>query len=243
MIDLKKFIRTTYDEDSTTLRESIHNGSKIKIFKSTQVDAQNTDDTLKYREISISKTKDPLEITTKNSANPISLKNQKLEEGDIIIPMRKKLDHVLLLSQNHITSSTPTVVSKWAIIIRTGDINLGYFIKDYLEKKEVIDYIDSYSISVNGRRSITQDIIYDMPFPNIINYDFSMFATNKKFYGDIDSKRFKILHNFNKVRNEQLRQVYKKGLNKEEAYNLEIWNDIDKHFDSILANFEKLTNK
>jgi len=66
------------------------------------------------------------------------------------------------------------------------------------------------------------------------------FSTNKEFYSAIDSKNFKVHHILPRARNEQLKQVYKKGLNKEEAYNLEIWKEIDKHFDSILSNLEKL---
>lgn len=243
MHGLEKFINEKYHTDAITLRKAIQQNSQIKIFNSTYVNTNNRDDTLQYIEIPISNIQKQLIIDErKKSANPISLKNQTLKVGDVIFPMRRRLDHVLLIKERDIRS-VPLVVSKWALIIRTESEKLGLFIQTFLQEPEVKSYLNGVAVTSSGIIKITRNMIYDMPFPNIFDKDLTFFFNSEKKYSDIEEKSGTMNYAIKTLKKMQLNRAYQDGINNKESYCLEEWRKLEKLYDLIDKEIDSLKEK
>lgn len=228
---MKEFINSFFDTKIVLLKDT-----NIKLFKSAQVNLKNIDDNIEYLEISAGnlsmQEKRPVR---KIGANPVSLNNQKLQIGDVLISARSKLSRVRIIRAHDISRNIPTVAMKGIIIIRTENENLGFFIKYFLELPEVKDYInnDSSSLDKNGKRKIDMDFLLSLPFPDILNSDFSMFTKYKEYYSDIERIAFTSNRRIANARNIQLANSYKLNLNDETSYNVDKWKKIENLYEQI----------
>ena len=219
---LEEHIKNFYRAKITTLKES-----GIHVFRSAQVTLRKIDDNLEYREISIGKLHHPDSKKIKTGANPTSLKKQALQAGDVLISARSKLGKVGLIRERDLSKRIPTVAMNGIIIIRSGSEELGYFIKSYLESEEVQDYVNNDPRTVkNGKRVITTDIILELPFPDIIQKDFSTFKEFKEVLDSIRSKSFMLQRIIANLGNLQLAQASLQDITDINSYNPDDWNEI-----------------
>ncbi len=181
---------------------------------------------------------------SKKGANPVSLNNQKLQVGDVLISARSKLSKVKLIRSHDLSGKVPTVAMKGIIIIRTESEDLGFFVKYFLELPEVRDYInnDNSSLDKNGKRKIDMEFLLNLPFPDILNNDFGMFTKYKKYYSDIETAAFRTNKRIADVRNKQLANSYKLDLNNSNSYNPSDWEEVKSFYEQINNLLDKIEN-
>ena len=136
---MNEFITNFFDTKAILLKNT-----NIKLFKSAQVNLKNIDESIEYKEISAGNLSiEEKRPVSKKGANPVSLNNQKLQVGDVLISARSKLSKVKLIRSHDLSGKVPTVAMKGIIIIRTESEDLGFFVKYFLELPEVRDYINN----------------------------------------------------------------------------------------------------
>ncbi len=236
---LDEYIENIYRSKKTTLDES-----GIEVFRSTQVTLRNIDENLKYREISIGQLPQLKSTSVKRGANPITLKRQTLHAGDILISARSKLERIGLVLNRHLRDNIPTVAMNGIIIIRTGNEELGYFIKSHLEASEVQEFVNNDPLTIkNGKRVITADIILQLPFPDIIKKDFSIFKEKKEFIDSLRSKSFRFQTRIARLGNLQLAKASSLEITNADSYNPAEWKKIEDALNEVEKNVESLSEK
>jgi len=220
--------------------------TNIEVFKSAQVNLKNIDEGLEYMKIPVSQLSSlGNKYITEKGANKVSLDNQKLQVGDVLISARSKLNSVKLIRHYDLNKRMPTVAAKGIIIIRTKNENLGFFVKYFFELPEVKDYINNSDSSLDkyGKRKIDIEFILNMSFPDILNNDFNTFAKYKEYYSRIEGMEFKINRKITKIRNKQLADIYRRDLNNPDSYNEKDWQEIKSLYEKINSTLDRIENK
>ena len=240
MLDnLDEFIKNFYGSEKTNLKDS-----GIEVFRSTQVTLRTIDENLEYKEITIGQLPMIGNAKRKQGANPKTIVRQTLQFGDVLISARSKLEKVGLVRDRDLRRNMPTVAMNGMIIIRSDSEELGYFIKSYLESSEVQEFVNNDPRTMqNGKRVITTDIILELPFPSIIEKDFSMFKKYKEYFDLIHSKSFRTQTRLSRLRNMQLAKAYLLDINVEDSYNQSEWQKIDDTLNEMEKHIESLAEK
>ncbi len=179
--DLDIYIEDFYKSEKTNLKDL-----GIKVFRSTQVTLRNIDKKLMYREITIGQLPITRSAKDKQGANKKTVARQTLQAGDVLISARSRLGKVGLIQDRDLKDNIPTVAMNGMIIIRSGSEELGYFIKSYLESSKVQESVNNDPRTIQkGKRVITTDIILELPFPKIIENDFSTLKEYNEFFDSI----------------------------------------------------------
>lgn len=183
---MEKFIKEKFKCGVTTLAEI-----EVEVMRSAQVRLGSNIQHIEYCVITPKNIRPNGDFNydrdIKTEVNPISLKNQTLKAGDVLIPSRSKLSDIALFKDKKIPEHSiyfgkPVVAANGMVIIRTKNNDLAEFIEYYLYLPEVQNYINTHPNirKTNGRIAITTDFIETLPFPSIIKTeDLSKFRQYK----------------------------------------------------------------
>lgn len=212
---MEKFIKEKFNCGTTTLAEI-----EVKVMRSSQVRLGNNLQHVEYCEITPRNIRPygafNYDRDLKTEANIISLKNQTLHAGDILIPSRSKLSDIALFQdkkypKKSIYFEKPVVAANGMVIIRTENNDLAEFIEYYFYLPEVQNYINQNPKirKSNGRVTITTDFVSTLPFPSIIkNEDLSRFSLNKHKLHTIQQKLEKSAETLRTKKNDTLANLY-----------------------------------
>lgn len=235
MNELEEFIKIRFNTEASTLHDE-----GIKVFRSAQVSLTNPDPDLVFYEVSAAFAPNGnTQKKKKKGANSKTLINQTLKVGDVLISARTKLKKVTLIEDKLLNKEIPTVAMNGVIIIRTGNINLGQFIKYYLELPEVQDYINNDPrTSKKGKRIIPIKLISELQFPNIFKNDFQAFVKHNNYFESISSKAQSINIILNILTDLQLAEACTIDIDNDNSYNLDRWKKVDESLDSLRRSLE-----
>ncbi len=236
---LDEYIENVYKTKKTTLNES-----EIKVFRSTQVTLRNIDKNLRYIEIPIGQLSQSRHPFVKTGANPITIKRQTLHAGDVLISARSKLEKVGLILDEYLDLKIPTVAMNGIIIIRSGSEALGSLIQSYLQSPEVQELVNNDPRTIkNGKRVIATEIISELPFPDIIQKDFSIFKEKKELFDSIGFEFSKLHKSINFLSHLQLAKATSADITNADSYNPAEWEKIEDILNSAQKEIESLKEK
>ena len=224
--------------------------ASIEIKKSAQVRLKN-EKPKEYFEIgtqAISSegdlTKDDLKKCDK--ANIGSLNNQMLKEGDVLITMRAKFKYAKVVNPELLSDELPVVAIKGQIILRTGDMEKAEFLKFYLERDEIRDYINNHEdakvkvkvgTGYKDKYNIEPKIIQNILLPDTINSDLSLFIENSLIIKSVVTKGNEFAD-----RLELLSNKHREKFCKTDIQNTDTYSDI-KLWEALRDELEKMIDK
>lgn len=238
MNELEEFIKIRFDTKALTLHDR-----GIKVFRSAQVSLTNPDLDLEFYEVSTALSPNgDNQRKKKKGANPKTLMNQVLKVGDVLISARTKLGKVTLIEDTLLNKEIPTVAMNGVIIIRTENIDLGHFIKYYLELPEVQNIVNSDARTINnGKRRISKDFILELPFPNISAHSLALLQDNMDYLSNIQSKAFHIYDEMKYFQDLQLAQAYSSKIAKKDSHNLEVWQEFEERLNNLKKQLDTIS--
>ncbi len=240
---MEDFIKNRFKCNVTTLAEI-----GIKVKRSAQVTLGSTIEEIEYCEITPKNIRPygdyNYERNIKTQANPVSLKNQTLQAGDVLIPSRRKLSDIALFTDKKISEGSiyfgkPVVAANGMVIIRTENNDLAKFIEYYLYLPEVQSYINRNPKirKSNGRVNITTDFIETLPFPSIIaTENLSKFGQYKHKLHIIQQKLEKSAEILRANKNDTLANLY----NDNTTLNVNKWEKFDVEFGQLKKKYPSL---
>ena len=209
--------------------------ASIQIKKSAQVRLKN-EKPIEYYQIgtqAISSkgdlTKADLDVCDK--ANIGSLHNQMLKEGDVLITMRAKFKYAKVVNQELLSDALPVVAIKGQIILRTGDMKKAEFLKFYLERDEIRDYINNHEdakVKVGtghkDKYNIEPKVIQSILLPDTINNDLSLFIENSSIIKSVVTKGNKFADRLELLSNKHREKFCKKDIQNTDTYSdIKLW--------------------
>ncbi len=212
----------------------------IKVFRSSQVNLRNINESLEYRTIT---TRGYVSHKKMVGANPKSLENQTLQVGDILISSRAKLERVILVTERDLEPDIPTVAMNGMIIIRTGDENLSNFIKYYLELPIVKDAINNdRRTRKEGKRIVPIELISELQFPDIFKNNFQKFKEYTDYFESIISTARRINITLNKLVDLQLGVACAIGIDNKNSYNPDEWEKLNKSLGNLYIDLGRIVH-
>ena len=240
--DITKFITENY-QDAKAISFADAN---IKVRKAAQVRFNKPYDDIDHYEILARNLSASGEIVLddfniKGEANSGSLKNQKLEIGDLLYIMRAKFNKVKIVTEDVLSSELDVVATKGITIIRTGSIDKAKFIKVYLERPEIQKYINDHEKGKlpTGKISIGPEVIKEVMIPDIINEDLSCFVEYSDYLDSVANKSAEISEYIKKIAEIWKSKPCKKGINNASSYDRTIWKALEDMYTGVLEVFNK----
>jgi len=244
MSSITKYINDNYSSAKAITLDQ----ASIEIKKSAQVRLKN-EKPKEYFEIgtqAISSegdlTKDDLKKCDK--ANIGSLNNQMLKVGDVLITMRAKFKHAKVVTPELLSDELPVVAIKGQIILRTGDIKKAEFLKFYLEREKIRDYINSHEEAkvkvkvgkdYKDKYNIEPKIIQSILLPDTINSDLSLFIENSLIIKSVVTKGNEFAHRLELLSNKHREKFCKKDIQNTDTYSdIKLWEELRDELEEMI---------
>lgn len=185
--DITRYIADSYHGAKAISFEE----ASIEIKKSAQVRIKN-EKPKEYYEIGSQTVSSKSDIRSEDlikqtKANIGSLENQKLIVGDVLITIRAKFRYAKVITEPLLSHGLPIVAVKGHIILRTRDVKKAEFIKFYLERDEIRNYINTHdnaksdnNKSDHGKYSIEPSVIQSIFLPDTVNSNLELFTQNSE---------------------------------------------------------------
>ncbi len=235
--DLTQYINNSYADSKAISFEK----ASIKIKKSAQVRIKN-EKPKEYYEIGSQAISSKGDLTTDDlkkceKANIGSLNNQRLEIGDLLITMRSQFRYAKVVTKELLSRKFPVVAVKGQIILRTKDINKAEFLKFYLERDEIQNYINNHenAKTPNGKYSIEPGVIQSILLPDCINGNLTLFLENSIKIMQVVSKGEEFAKELEFLSNMNREKICKKGLKKSASYSeMGLWNKVGEALSDLI---------
>ncbi len=238
---MENFIKNKFNCSVTTLAEA---GVEVRV--SAQVRLGDNLQDAEYCEITPSNIRpngdfsDDREIQTK--VNLVSLNNQVLQAGDVLIPAKKKLSNIAIFKDKQYPKESkfynlPTVATIGMLIIRTNNNDTAEFIEFFFSLPEVQKYININLCGTStGRITITRKFIANLPFPSIINKDLSEFVRYKHKLHITKMRLEKSADELALNMNDTLAQLYDESI----SHDISEWDEFDTEFKQLKQKYPAL---
>ncbi len=110
-------------------------------------------------------------------ANENSLARQKLQEGDVLVPLRSKFKYAGIITKEMMKSNMPVVAINGFAIIRTGSEDKARLVRYWLELPPVTSILNQSMIKnfTKGTKPISVETIRNLEFPDMFDTNLSKF--------------------------------------------------------------------
>ncbi len=237
VLDMTQYITNNYYGAKAISFEE----ASIEIKKSAQVRIKN-EKPKEYYEIGSQTVSSKSDIRSEDliiqtKANIGSLENQKLMVGDVLITIRAKFRYAKVITESLLSHGLPVVAVKGHIVLRTRDVKKAEFIKFYLERDEIRNYINTHdnAKSDTGKYSIEPSVIQSIFLPDTVNGNLELFTENSETIKKSIMKSNELTKILEFISNKQREKFCRHNIQTPETYSdTKLWEELAIKFEEMI---------
>ncbi len=236
-IDVEQYIKDNYTDANPIPFEEV--GIEIKKSAQVRIKTQKDEDYYEIGSQSVS-SKDELtvdDLKKQTKANSGSLENQRLMVGDVLITIRAQFKYAKVITEELLSPDLSVVAVKGHIILRTNDIKKAQFLKFYLERDEIRNFINNHqnAKAPNGKYAIEPNVIRSVLLPDtVVKKDLTHFLQNSTEIQRVVTLGTLLTERLDDLSNKHREKFCRIGIEQQFSDDLTLWKEFGKELKELI---------